>query len=210
MRQEKLNKNYIKKILTSLFDGSFWFGDDKLNRADKIFVKDYSLNNNNFSKNKRENFFDLENTEDSTKDRSAIKNRQIEILESDDLSRGVTISEINIISDISNTPNGYIKLYLKGIDPTSLFAKHNITLKYIEVKNEDKNNNNFKIDNNVSQKYIKSFILGNQDREIDCYSMGENESLTMEKHNSSILNVILKEKSGLEERVSIVNGIIIN
>ncbi len=104
---------------------------------------------------------------------------------------------LEVFSD-DYVPQGYIRLILKDIDVNQIFLKHNMTLKYLEIEKEG-----------GKQKYIKSFILGSEGREMDCYSVGENMSLTIEKHNSSILNLKLKEISGREENLSIVNGVII-
>ncbi len=102
--------------------------------------------------------------------------------------------DILIKEDVA-TPHGYVKLYLNNIDINKLFLKHNITLKYLNIGNE---------------LFIKSFILGNENKEIDCFHLGENESITIEKHNNSIIYIKVKETSGQEISLSIVNGIVLN
>jgi hypothetical protein len=88
-------------------------------------------------------------------------------------------------------PNGYIKLNLENIDTNELFIKHNITLKYIQVENN---------------MYIKSILLVNDDKELDCFSVGENHSLKIKKENNSILKLFIQEINGNVDEIMIVNG----
>ncbi len=92
-------------------------------------------------------------------------------------------------------PTGYIKLNLENIDTNELFIKHNITLKYIQVENN---------------MYVKSILLVNDDRELDCFSVGENHSLTIKKENNSILKMFIQEINGNMDEVMIVNGRVVS
>ncbi|MDQ5957118.1 MAG: hypothetical protein QG614_92, partial [Patescibacteria group bacterium] len=117
-----------------------------------------------------------------------INKNKIIIAEEENYTGGVQEKELRVeVSTDSNAlPSGYIRLILKDIDVNTLFLKHNITLKYITANNK---------------MYIKSFILGNEGKEIDCYNIGENESLTIDKENNSIIKIILKEIGGKEEEI---------
>jgi hypothetical protein len=49
-------------------------------------------------------------------------------------------------------------------------------------------------------------LLVNDDRELDCFSLGENHSLTIKKENNSILKLFTQEINGKIDEVIIVNG----
>jgi hypothetical protein len=89
---------------------------------------------------------------------------------------------------------GWLKLKLININIDELLSKHNITLKYIEVEGE---------------KYIKSFILANDKRELDCFNIGENDLVIFQKESDGILLVRVLEKSGVEVKLYIHKGQIV-
>lgn len=177
-------KSNFKNKLIKFFSEDFWFQDERENKAEKRYIEDIkeeSLKTINILElKKRKNISSNKNEINIERENKSIKDLDFKQL---------TISE-----NLEN-PQGYIKLFLKDITIDQLFLKHNITLKYLNIGNN---------------LFIKSFILGNESKEIDCYNVGENESLTIEKHNNSIINIKLKETLGNEESLSVVNGIVLN
>lgn len=173
-----------KEILKSVVTGDFWFPDDKLNVATKKIIGadgkvKTKIDQIAESVNKNSIIVPTEN-----KIENRIENNSIEFRE--------VVVESAV--DPDSAPIGYIRLFLNGIDVNTLFLKHNITLKYITLGDK---------------MYIKSFILGNDGKEIDCYNIGENESLTIIRENNSIVKIILKEISGNHDEITIVNGAIL-
>ena len=192
-----MKNNIKKKILSNLnfflnINSNFWFGDFKENTESEKDISKSMLE----IKVKSLSGVGMENKENRENRESENKKESVK----EDFKSVKNLEE-------SKIPAGYIKLFLEEIDINQLFLKHNITLKYIEIIDEElfKNTGIRKAD-----KYIKSFILGNMDREIDCYSNGENESLTILKQNASIINVTLQEKIGTLEKIIVVNGVVID
>lgn len=192
-----MKNNIKKKILSNLnfflnINSNFWFGDFKENTESEKDISKSMLE----IKVKSLSGVGMENKENRENRESENKKESVK----EDFKSVKNLEE-------SKIPAGYIKLFLEEIDINQLFLKHNITLKYIEIIDEElfKNTSIRKAD-----KYIKSFILGNMDREIDCYSNGENESLTILKQNASIINVTLQEKIGTLEKIIVVNGVVID
>ena len=199
-------KNFDKKkILNNLnlflnINSNFWFGDFKENTESEKDISKSMLE----IKVKSLSGVGMENKENlirrDKKETVKDNDSNMETLKKEDFKSVKNLEENKI-------PAMYIKLFLEDININQLFLKHNITLKYIEIIDEElfKNSGIRKAD-----KYIKSFILGNMDREIDCYSNGENESLIISKQNASITNITLQEKSGTLEKIIVVNGVIID
>ena len=192
-----MKNNIKKKILSNLnfflnINSNFWFGDFKENTESEKDISKSMLE----IKVKSLSGVGMENKENRENRESENKKESVK----EDFKSVKNLEE-------SKIPAGYIKLFLEEIDINQLFLKHNITLKYVEIIDEElfKNTSIRKAD-----KYIKSFILGNMDREIDCYSNGENESLTILKQNASIINVTLQEKIGTLEKIIVVNGVVID
>lgn len=176
------NINKMKNLL-NIFDADFWFGieekkmlkkttnkkelkDKDLDKDLRLLKKELEISENNLT---HVNFQDL-------------KRKTLIVT---DFQKNIPIDTVKLM------PAGYIELYLENTNTDELFAKHNITLKYINIDNST---------------YIKSVLLVNDDRELDCYSLGENQSLTIKKENTSILRFIIKEKGGKVEEVTVVNG----
>ncbi len=131
---------------------------------------------------KNEDFFDFLNNKNTDENRYS------------NLTGDMKVIDDGAKLDSNIPPVGYIRLYLEGIDINQLFLKHNITLKYLDLG---------------GKLYIKSFILGQENREIDCYSEGENQSISIKKKNDSQLSVKLLELGGGVQDIAIVNGVII-
>ena len=193
------NRKDIKNMWKDLWTGDFWFSDNKVYLAHRTIIKSNNGSNiNNKNGNGHLSFQDFYNSKPSkiTPSNNNIKDSdmgsglgsQIQNIFTND-------SYYNDIDILDIIPSGYIKLFLEYIDINQIFIKHNITLTYLDLG---------------GQKYIKSFILGNEAKEVDCYSEGENESLTIKKDNNSIIKIILKEKNGNVSEFSVVNGIVIN
>jgi hypothetical protein len=182
--------NNLNIILTKIkniynyFDDEFWFGKE-INRADKKVIEiksiDKSMNENrlmsiDFKDLKREKR-NLEPLIEKNLDVNKESDKEYE-KDGEDRSKSLI-------------PAGYIKLFLENTNTNELFIKHNITLKYLQVENN---------------MYIKSMLLVNDDRELDCFSLGENHSLTIKKENNSILKLFTQEINGKIDEVIIVNG----
>lgn len=144
--------------------------------------------------------FDI-NVADKVLTKGEAKIRTIKTISISELGKNKKVKEIDtLIPDLTpviplakgEVLHGYIKLTLKNTDVNQIFLKHNITLKYINVS---------------GQMYIKSLVMGNTSSEIDCYSEGENESLTIEKVNDSSLLITLLEKDGQAEVLNVINGV---
>lgn len=93
-----------------------------------------------------------------------------------------------------DTPHGYIPLRLEGIDANELFTKHNITLKCLHID---------------GQLFIKSLLLVSDEREFDCYHLGENQSMKITKENESLISFTIHEKNGKSDTIYAVNGRIV-
>jgi hypothetical protein len=84
-------------------------------------------------------------------------------------------------------------LYMININPDELFIKHKVSMQYLTIN---------------GNKFIKEIILTNQGRELDCYSEGENKSLTIEKISSTQALLTLEELDGKTEKMIMINGVI--
>lgn len=172
IRNSFLNKN----IIDSLFDGSFWFGENH-NHAKIVKEMNEKFEIANELLEVKVSFFDMGGEKNK---------KELEI----------KIEEVNkdIESKILNNPVGYIELYMSNINPDELFIRHNISMQYLTIN---------------GNKFIKELRLTNQGRELDCYSEGENKSLTIEKISSTQALLTLEELNGNLEKFIIINGVIV-
>ena len=193
------NNNFLNKItdqtkeVYNLFDADFWFGKEENRAHKKIINQDMSLEKKEETElggGKLGNNFLNINFQDLKKN-STLKTKEalhLENVKKENVSKSI---KINHEPMMSSTPAGYIKLFLENTNTNELFIKHNITLKYIQIENN---------------LFIKSVLLVNDDRELDCFSVGENESLTITKENNSILKLSIRELNGNTDQIMIVNG----
>lgn len=183
IRKSFLNKN----LLDDLMDGSFWFGKNE-NKAEVEKVINTRFANNNVKENFEQvqiSFLDMGKEKES---KIIIENIQVEKV-SKTQEEDVTLEDSNL-----NNPLGYIKLIMINTNPNELFVNHNITMQYLTIN---------------GNKFIKELRLTNQGRELDCYSEGENKSLSIEKISSTQLLLTLEEKSSKLDKFIIINGAII-
>ncbi len=172
IRKSFLNKN----IIDSLFDGSFWFGENH-NYAKIVKGMNDKFEITNDLSEVKVSFFDMGGEKNK---------KELEI----------KIEEVNkdIENKILNNPVGYIELYMNNINPDELFIKHNISMQYLTIN---------------GNKFIKELRLTNQGRELDCYSEGENKSLTIEKISSTQALLTLEENNGKLEKFIVIKGVIV-
>ncbi len=177
IRKSFLNKN----LLDDLMDGSFWFGKNE-NKAEHRVIKPVYL------REEKTSFLDM-GKEKLSKEIGEIKIGEI-FVENESVEDDIKYFK----NSFSNTPVGYIKLFMVNINPNELFVNHNITMQHLTIN---------------GNKFIKELRLTNQGRELDCYSEGENKSLTIEKISTTQLLLTLEENNGNLEKFIIINGAII-
>lgn len=88
-------------------------------------------------------------------------------------------------------PNGYVELSLIDINFDELYAVHNINCKYIEIE---------------GVLFIKSIVMLNDERELDCFHLGENRLVEIVKNDPSGISIIVTEISGLRDIIYVKNG----
>lgn len=88
-------------------------------------------------------------------------------------------------------PNGYVELRLIDINFDELYAVHNINCKYIEIG---------------GVLFVKSIVMLNDERELDCFHLGENRLVEIRKHDPSGISVIVTEQNGLRDIMYVKNG----
>ncbi len=88
-------------------------------------------------------------------------------------------------------PNGYVELRLRDINFDELYAVHNINCKYIEIE---------------GVLFIKSIVMLNDERELDCFHLGENRLVEIVKHDPSGISIVVTEISGLRDIIYVKNG----
>jgi hypothetical protein len=88
-------------------------------------------------------------------------------------------------------PNGYVELRLIDINFDELYAVHNINCKYIEIG---------------GVLFVKSIVMLNDERELDCFHLGENRLVEIKKYDPSGLSVTVTEIGGLRDIMYIKNG----
>lgn len=183
IRKSFLNKN----LLDDLMDGSFWFGKDE-NKAEVKKVINTKFADNNLEENFEQvkiSFLDMGKEKESKITIEEVKVEKVTSIQAEDKMS----EDLNL-----NNPLGYIKLIMINTNPNELFVNHNITMQYLTIN---------------GNKFIKELRLTNQGRELDCYSEGENKSLTIEKISSTQLLITLEEENGKLDKFIIINGAII-
>jgi DNA-directed RNA polymerase beta' subunit len=88
-------------------------------------------------------------------------------------------------------PAEYIDCKLENISVEGLHQKYNIVLKSISIENK---------------LFVQSLILLNEPKEFDCYADGENASIEIKEIDDNLLSVLVKEKSGNQEKFYIRDG----
>ncbi len=88
-------------------------------------------------------------------------------------------------------PAEYIECKLENISIEGLHQKYNIVLKSISIENK---------------LFVQSLILLNEPKEFDCYADGENTSIEIKEIDDNLLSVLVKEKSGNQEKFYIRDG----
>lgn len=90
-----------------------------------------------------------------------------------------------------SAPAEYIECKLENISVEGLHQKYNIVLKSISID---------------SKLFVQSLILLNEPKEFDCYADGENASIEIKEIDDNLLSVVVKEKSGKQEKFYIRDG----
>lgn len=90
-----------------------------------------------------------------------------------------------------SAPAEYIECKLENISVEGLHQKYNIVLKSISIENK---------------LFVQSLILLNEPKEFDCYADGENASIEIKEIDDNLLSVLVKEKTGNQEKFYIRDG----
>lgn len=205
----KKSKNNILNI-ESFFNGEFWFSeekdirrikDSKYNVADKKILSDEEYIESNFRHGDVTDFYN-KNSKLVDKRDLAVKSQKdfdkaIYNRIKEDLEENMSLEEQELKARLSAGaigPHGYVPLEIVDTNVNELFIKHNITLKYITADGKN---------------YIKSILLVSDDRELDCYSLGENILVSIKKLSDSLLSISVFENTGKNEMIHVVNGRVI-
>lgn len=101
-------------------------------------------------------------------------------------------NNLNTVSNLNTVlQSEYVPLILENININSLYIKHKILLKYIDI------------DNNL---YIKSIVLKKSKEEIGCFNNGENKKVIFRAKSDSLLQITAIEHNDREESIFVVNG----
>ncbi len=132
-------------------------------------------------------FGEIEKKESESKPKSKINDSSIhKISKKKEMREPVVIPQRDM-----NMPNGYVELRLTGINFDELYAVHNINCKYIEIEDV---------------LFIKSIVMLNDERELDCFHLGENRLVEIVKNDSATISVIVTEINGLRDIMYVKNG----